>query len=74
MILQFIKENVFDTLSAVFIFVLSVISIIISKILSIKVGKIFYLVYIGWGEIFLSLWVIAQSPIRQFYFDSVSFA
>ena len=30
--------------------------------------------YIGWGEIFLSLWVIAQSPIRQFYFESVSFA
>ena len=74
MILQFIKENVFDTLSAVFIFVLSVISIIISKILSIKVGKKFYLEYIGWGEIFLSLWVIAQSPIRQFYFESVSFA
>lgn len=74
LILQFIKENIFEVLSAVFIFVLSIISIVISKILSLKVGKKFYLGYIGWGELFLSLWVIAQSPIRQFYFENVTFA
>lgn len=74
LILQFVNENMFEVLSAILIFILSIVSIIISKILSLKIGKKFYLGYIGWGELFLSLWVIAQSPIRQFYFESVTFA
>ena len=74
MILQFIKENVFEVLSAVFILLLSIVSIVVSWILSKKVGKRFYLGYIGWGELFLSAWIIAQSPIRQFYFENVSFS
>lgn len=72
--LSFVKENIFAVLIALFIFILSVVSIIINIILSVKTDRKFYLGFLGWGILLLSVWVLAQSPIRQLYFENVSLA
>lgn len=70
----FIKDNLFAVLIALFIFILSVVSIIIDIVLSVSIGRRFYLGFLSWGVLLLSIWVLAQSPIRQLYFDNVSLA
>lgn len=70
----FIKDNLFAVLIALFIFILSVVSIIIDIVLSVSIGRKFYLGFLSWGVLLLSVWVLAQSPIRQLYFDNVSLA
>ena len=69
---RFIKENIVENIFGVFLVSLAVISIFVSMILNIKMKRIFYLGYLGWGVLFISLWILFQSPIRQFYMPNVS--
>ncbi|MGN0682302.1 MAG: HD domain-containing phosphohydrolase [Oscillospiraceae bacterium] len=68
------KNNIFAFLLAAFMLVLSVISIVASVILSFKTKRKFYLYFLGCGLLTLSIWVLAQSPIRQLYYENVSLA
>ena len=68
------KNNIFAFLLAAFMLVLSVISIVASVILSFKTKRKFYLYYLGCGLLTLSIWLLAQSPIRQLYYENVSLA
>lgn len=72
--MYFIKDNLFAVLIALFIFIMSVVSIIIDIVLGVSIGRRFYLGFLSWGVLLLSVWVLAQSPIRQLYFDNVSLA
>ena len=72
--MNFIKQNAFEALSALFILVLAVCSIIIDGVLSAKTNSSFNLRFLGWGVLFLSLWMLAQSPLRQLYFSNISLA
>ena len=71
---HFLQDNVFSVFMAVFMLVLSVISIAVSIILSVKTKRKINLYFLGFGLLMLSIWVLAQSPIRQLYFSNVSLA
>lgn len=30
--------------------------------------------YLGWGELFLSIWILSESPMRQLYYQNISLA
>lgn len=68
------KENIFEVISAVFILVLALFSIIIDGIMSIKTSSKFNLGYLGWGIFFLAVWMLSQLPIRQLYYRNISLA
>ncbi|MGN0587322.1 MAG: HD-GYP domain-containing protein, partial [Oscillospiraceae bacterium] len=68
------KENIFEVISALFILVLAVCSIIIDGIMSIKTSSRFNLGYLGWGILFLAVWMLSQLPIRQLYYRNISLA
>ena len=71
---HFAEINAFAVLLAVLMLILSVISIIASIILSIKTKRKFPLYFLGCGLLMLSIWVLAQSPVRQLYYENVSLA
>ena len=68
------KDSIFEIISALFLLVMAIASIIISIVLGFRSGNKFYLGYLGWGIFFLSIWMLAQSPVRQLYMESMSFA
>lgn len=74
MYMQYAKGNVFEVISALFMLVLALGAIIVSAFLKIKMKKSFYLSYLGWGELFLSIWILSESPMRQLYYQNISLA
>lgn len=71
---NYAKNNAFAVMLAIFMFILSVISIIVSIVLTKKTKRKFYLYFLGEGLLMLAIWVLAQSPVRQLYYQSVSLA
>lgn len=71
---QFVKNNIFETVSALMILILSIVTIIISEYLRIKQHTGIYLAYLGWTELLLSIWILSESPLRQLYFENISLA
>ena len=61
---HFAEVNAFAVLLAVLMLILSVISVLASIILSVKTKRKFPLYFLGCGLLMLSIWVLAQSPIR----------
>ncbi|MGN0678607.1 MAG: HD-GYP domain-containing protein [Oscillospiraceae bacterium] len=70
----FAKGNAFEIISGLLLITMAIASIVISAILNLRLGRRFYLDYLGWGIFFLALWTLAQSPVRQLYFSNVSLA
>ncbi len=71
---KFLQDNAFAVFMAIFMLILSVISIVVSLILTVKIKRKVYLYHLGFGLLMLSIWVLAQSPVRQLYFGNVSLA
>lgn len=70
----FAKGNVFEIISGLLLISMAIASIAINAVLNIRMGKRFYLGYLGWGIFFLALWMLAHSPVRQLFFSNISLA
>lgn len=70
--LQFIFEFGWQLLVAIFMLILSIISIIASMILRIGYKKRIMLEYLGWGILFAAIWLISESKLRQLIFPNYS--
>ena len=49
-------------------------SIVISIALGLRSGSRFYLGYLGWSLLLLSVWIFSQSSIRQLFTSNMSLA
>ncbi|MGN0515085.1 MAG: ATP-binding protein [Lachnospiraceae bacterium] len=66
------KKNSAEFITALLMFTLSVISVIGSIIIRNCFKKQFDLEYLSWGVLLASIWILANSRIRQLIFPNVS--
>ncbi|MGN0483540.1 MAG: HD-GYP domain-containing protein [Lachnospiraceae bacterium] len=66
------KENAFEIISAILLVFLAFATIIMSNFLRVKLHRKTYLSYLGWTVLLLAIWILSESPMRQFYCKNMS--
>lgn len=74
MFVQIASESLFEVISSLLLLFLSTGTILISGLVYFQLEKIPSIIYLGWTELLICMWILAESPIRQFYFRNVSLA
>lgn len=75
MYMEFAKSNGVEVIGAFIVLLLSIATIIVCAYMKAKMHRRrLYLAYLGWTELFLSIWILSESPMRQLYFDNISLA
>ena len=65
---------IYEIISAILLLVMAIASIVISIALGLRSGSRFYLGYLGWSILLLSVWIFSQSSIRQLFTSNMSLA
>lgn len=74
MFLRFAKDNLFEVMSALLLLILSIGTILICGLIHLQLQRKIPLSYLGWTVLLLCIWILSESPLRQFYYKNLSLA